>query len=71
DANTAFFHKQCSYHGQKNHIEHLIEPCDLAGLDEPFNPEKIWSAIKLLPARKAPGPDGFTAEFVRACWGTI
>uniref|UniRef100_A0A453LNN2 Uncharacterized protein n=1 Tax=Aegilops tauschii subsp. strangulata TaxID=200361 RepID=A0A453LNN2_AEGTS len=34
DANTAFFHKQCSYHGQKNHIEHLIEPCDLAGLDE-------------------------------------
>uniref|UniRef100_A0A453JGR5 Reverse transcriptase domain-containing protein n=1 Tax=Aegilops tauschii subsp. strangulata TaxID=200361 RepID=A0A453JGR5_AEGTS len=24
-----------------------------------------------MPARKAPGPDGFIAEFVRACWGTI
>uniref|UniRef100_A0A453NMC8 Reverse transcriptase domain-containing protein n=1 Tax=Aegilops tauschii subsp. strangulata TaxID=200361 RepID=A0A453NMC8_AEGTS len=34
-------------------------------------PEEIWNAIKLLKARKAPGPDGFTAEFVRACWGTI
>ena len=49
-------------------LAHLIEPCDLAGLDEPFNPEEIWNGIKL--SRKAPGPDGLTAEFVRACWGT-
>jgi hypothetical protein len=24
-----------------------------------------------MPARKAPGPDGFTADFLRACWGTV
>lgn len=25
----------------------------------------------MTPAHKAPGPDGFTAEFLRACWGIV
>jgi hypothetical protein len=24
-----------------------------------------------MPARKAPGPDGLTAKFLRACWNTV
>ena len=111
NASTGFFHRQCSFHRQKNRIfslavdghtltdqdamaqvafehfgeilgtaadrdltlnlEGLIEPCDLASLDAPFSVEEVWDAIKRLPARKAPGLDGFTAEFLRACWTII
>ena len=111
DANTGFFHRQCSFRRQKNRIfnltadgrvltdhtemaqaaflyhdallstaadqEHsldlsqLIEPTDLADLDEPFSAEEIWEAVKRLPAHKAPGPDMFTAEFLRARWSTV
>ena len=111
DANTTFFHRQCSYRRQKTIIfsfahdgrvliehaemaeaayEHydallgtavdrdcsidlapLIEPIDLDDLDAPFSAEEIWATVKRLPARKAPGPDGFTAEFVRAYWSIV
>jgi hypothetical protein len=112
DANTSFFHKQCSFCRQRNKIhslattggvltdqvdmaaaafthfdsllgtdmgrqctlrlDDLIEPShDLADLDAPFTVDEVWSAIKRLPARKAPGPDGFTAEFLRSCWETV
>jgi hypothetical protein len=112
DANTAFFHRQCSYRRQKNRIysflvddlvldqpdqmaeaafahfdgmlgtealrdhslnlEQLITPSpDLADLDEPFTEAEIWAAVKRLPARKAPGPDGFTSEFLQACWPLV
>lgn len=39
----------------------------LADLEEPFTEDEIWRAVKCLPSGKAPGPDGFTAEFLRAC----
>jgi hypothetical protein len=53
-------------------LQQLITPSDeLLDLDHPFREDEIWNAIKRLPAQKAPGPDGFTAEFLRACWGTI
>ncbi|XBI11415.1 hypothetical protein VPH35_138479 [Triticum aestivum] len=112
DANTSFFHRQCSYRRQKNRIHslavdgqvltghddmvaatfahfdellgtathrectlnlaQLIEPADdLLELDAPFTDDEIWNAVKRLPARKAPGPDGFTAEFLRACWPIV
>ena len=52
-------------------LPQLIEPGDLACLDAPFSQEEIWEAVKRMPARKAPGPDGFTVEFLRACWSII
>lgn len=44
---------------------------DLLELERPLTEDEIWEAIKLLPLGKVPGPDDFTAEFLRACWGTI
>jgi hypothetical protein len=53
-------------------LEQLITPSpDLADLDEPFTEAEIWAAVKRLPARKAPGPDGFTSEFLQACWPLV
>lgn len=52
-------------------LSELIVPTDLDDLDTPFSVDEIWAAIKRLPARKAPGPDGFTAEFLWACWSTV
>lgn len=52
-------------------LSQLIEQSNLADLDAPFSPEEIWDEVKRLPARKAPRPDGFTAEFLRACWSTV
>lgn len=41
---------------------------DLAALDQPFSEDEIWHAIKSMPTGKTSGPDGFSAEFLRACW---
>jgi hypothetical protein len=50
----------------------LIEPAaTLDDLDTPFGLDEIWNAIKRLRARKAPGPDGFTAEIVHTCWNMV
>ena len=47
------------------------EPHDLHGLDATITEEEVWEAIKKMPTGKAPGPDGFTSEFLRACWDTV
>jgi hypothetical protein len=44
---------------------------DLASLDDEFDEEEVWAAIKDLPGDRSPGPDGFTGSFLKACWGTI
>jgi hypothetical protein len=44
---------------------------DLAGLDAPFSEEEVWKTICSLPSDKAPGPDGFTANFYKAYWSII
>ena len=30
--------------------------------------DKVESVIKSMPSNKAPGPDGFTSNFFKACW---
>jgi hypothetical protein len=40
-------------------------------LDDAFTEAEIKQAISDLPAEKAPGPDGFTGVFYRACWDII
>uniref|UniRef100_A0A453S8V7 Reverse transcriptase domain-containing protein n=1 Tax=Aegilops tauschii subsp. strangulata TaxID=200361 RepID=A0A453S8V7_AEGTS len=44
---------------------------DHSAMEQPFPSDEIWKAIRRLPSGKAPGPDGFTAEFLRACWQII
>jgi hypothetical protein len=44
---------------------------DLADLDAPFSENEVWETTKKLPSDKAPGPDGFTRGFHKACWPII
>ena len=32
---------------------------------------QVWDTVKALPADRAPGPDGFTGRFYKACWQII
>lgn len=40
-------------------------------MDVMFTEEEILAAIQQQPNSKAPGPDGFTADFYKACWPVI
>lgn len=40
---------------------------DLSPLDEPFSEKEIWATIQSLPSDRAPGPDGYTGRFYKAC----
>jgi exonuclease III len=44
---------------------------NLEALESPFSEEEVWQTIKDLPSDKAPGPDGFTGRFYKACWPII
>ncbi|WVZ94829.1 LOW QUALITY PROTEIN: hypothetical protein U9M48_040673 [Paspalum notatum var. saurae] len=46
-------------------------PLDLSSLEAPFTQEEIRETILSMPPDKAPGPDGFTGAFFRACWNII
>jgi hypothetical protein len=45
--------------------------CDLVGLSEPFTEEEVKAAVDNTASDKAPGPDGFSGAFFKACWNTI
>jgi hypothetical protein len=34
-------------------------------MDDPFTEEEVLRVINQMPSNKAPGPDGFTADFSR------
>jgi hypothetical protein len=38
---------------------------DLSELEAALTEEEIWEVIRRLPSGKAPGPDGFMAEFLQ------
>jgi hypothetical protein len=40
-------------------------------MDAPISEEEAFNTIKHLPNDKAPGPDGLTERFYKACWQTI
>lgn len=44
-----------------------IQSADLAALDEPFTEDEVHHTINQMPNDKAPGPDGFTGNFFKAC----
>ena len=48
---------------------HRVE--GLEDLDAPFTKQEIDSVVKDLPSDKAPGPDGFNGDFIKACWSII
>jgi hypothetical protein len=43
----------------------------LEALSVPFTSQEIDKVIRLLPADKAPGPDGFNGLFLKVCWEII
>lgn len=43
----------------------------LSELEVPFLETEVWRTINMLPADKAPGPDGFIGKFYKACWPII
>jgi hypothetical protein len=52
-------------------LQHPITPSEArSDLDAPFD-EEIWNTIKRMATRKAPSHDGFTVEFLWACWSTV
>jgi hypothetical protein len=46
-------------------------PRDLSALEAPFTQDEIKDTINSMPSDKAPGPDGFTGAFFKACWDII
>jgi hypothetical protein len=53
-------------------LEQLIDTLEgLEDLEESFTKVEVWNTIKRLSAHKASGPDGFTVEFLCACWGIV
>ena len=43
----------------------------LSSLVDMFSTQKIDSLISIIPANKAPGPDGFNGFFMKKCWHII
>ena len=44
---------------------------DLSDMEVPFSHDEVKNTIYSMPSNKAPGPDGFTSAFFKACWEII
>ncbi len=49
----------------------FLPRADLEYLTDMFSTQEIDSLITLIPANKAPGPDGFNGFFMKKCWHII
>jgi hypothetical protein len=65
--------KQCSFSLDESRVDDIVqvsqEENDL--IIRPFTHEEIQEAVFQMEHNKAPGPDGFLAEFYQACWEII
>ncbi|XP_073357834.1 uncharacterized protein [Aegilops tauschii subsp. strangulata] len=59
--------RSCTLNWEELHLREI----DMSGFDLPFTEPEVWAAVLASPAEKAPGPDGFTGRFFRACWSTV
>lgn len=57
--------------GFLSHIPSLISPDDNSDLCKPVTEEEIIKVSWSMDSDKAPGPDGFTIHFYKACWDII
>lgn len=48
-----------------------LSPAENAILGAGFTEEEVHDAIFQMERNKAPGPDGFPAEFFQTCWNII
>jgi len=46
-------------------------PRNLQQLELPFTQDEVRRTVLEMPSEKAPGPDGFTGAFFKACWQII
>ena len=46
-------------------------PRNLQQLELPFTQDEVRRTVLEMPSEKAPGPDGFTGAFFKACWEII
>jgi hypothetical protein len=53
------------------HIPKLVTEDQNVGLSKPIAKEEIDQVVQEMPNGKAPGPDGFTVEFFKACWEVV
>jgi hypothetical protein len=53
------------------HIPRLVTKKQNIFLNTSITTEEVDQALQEMPSGKAPGPDGFTVEFFKACWEIV
>jgi hypothetical protein len=53
------------------HIPKLVTEEHNVNLCKPISKEEVDQVIQEMPNGKAPGPDGFTVDFFKACWDVV